>query len=1740
MFRRTSHGPTARSASRRGAILLVVLTMLALFAVIGLSFVLYAESEASASRLNKQAANADLKPIDATDAINGFLGQMIFQQDTDGSALNGHELARLMYGQPGNTSAYNGVGVYSEKLKMTFSGVATTLDRTQIVRFGLIPGTTDKFILPDRTYAADPTVYDYTTPPTGLNLKYVGRNGPYTYPDRNNIYLAVQDPGTGKVVKPSYHAPSLFGSLDRRNPNWYTPEGYFQLLRPRTIDNLTATEISYLTSKGVTWPIAANMSAAALAALGTQLDNIFKTNPPELSRVFPFPAPNPDGSYTGDVQNVKYGEDQQRADSVWIDAKLPQVNFRGRKLQPLIAATVLDLGGRVNYTTAGNLAVGSGTVHGSNQGFGPAEVSLLKILQAADTVTPAPSVGRMIKQRYGNNTYAPPPPGAPARTNDLFHPESADSTNAAKATYPPTYSPVDFDGNGAAQPAVPTNFSTSYKYPAATFGNSDVSVANQEGNRPALFFNPYHWNPLTIAGGVTTNAGNDFPISDARYLSARYSEKPKYALNATYVGNFDVSGPPAIKYAESSPGHAMNRIRALLTPTSNRLSRPGQAPMAMGNLVNPAGLGNNFGSMALALPSSPTPGVANLSPVLLDPNPAATVPTPAGPQLDLSAGKPYTSDSSTYAINSAVGGDITGSPTTNAANLRAFLQGVDLNRPLADYRDLTTRPLVGAPDQNWPFVPGVVPSGVAPIVTVTPASSAQANAERQALATDIFQRLCVALNARIYYTPATGVILPRSTGAAGSYLLTEPTPAGAPVGFLAKTWMVTQAEYDALRWVAQLSANLVDAIDPDDVSTVFQWNSPPPPVAGGPPSALTAFTPDAPGGLGDCVVFGVEKPKLVVNEVYAEIANKQADYDPKTDVTAADKYTVRFFVELLNPNNAEGPAYPAAPVDQSARNAGYARLQFAANGPGMPAYSAYRVQVYDNGLALHNELASTTNFNYVLGQPTVATVPKLQMTFDAAMTPALGDAYLVEPNNGAFASTVGATPLRNGFCVVGPKLTATPTETPPTAYAPQQTSTTSVDGFMLPKTPVTPAPTIPDQLEYDSAFSPVKPDDIVSLVVDKSNANGHAVVLQRLANPYMPPNGPPGSPGYNATLPYNPYLGVDYMAGVRINDGIRLGIREVGKPDGKRSPAQDLTKNVSLGRVQPYAGYQQLPLQQPVPPGPAPAPGTQYFQTDPTQTPLGQTLTVLQNPTAVPAAPSSPTKTTFFQHNSAQAPSTPPTASEPTLILPFSEPFHPDRRLINPLEALHLTAGPSHLLTRNFATPDTSSTPATPKPPFLHQEELSRVAFPTAAAGAQPSILYRALDVLNVKPWTYGVPHAGRTPGALNVNAIWDQLNKTAGTAASGESTVFQALLDAQTANLFTPAEVNALWQRLRASRNPNWDVALNAPGTSTVPAALGATVDEWDPNATPPGPGKDRPFKGYGVGQYDTSAGGMLSAQGLESTLLRSGATPGTPLFLDTAQTDPYRQIEALRKATNNLTTVSDNFLVVFTVGFFDIDEPSLPRVVLRREAYEQVPGDLRSQFTAVIDRTGLAIDANGGGGTSRFAQAAATNFARLLPDYASGGKNYAQYSLSLPADATSTTTRLKVRDMPTATGSLFSLEVGSSVRVGDGPNASTMAVISLSVFDAATGLVTATLNSGIEVDAAGNPVIPAAPALPQRLPNHAAGELVSLPDNELQGAASAADRIFVPGNPGKVPNFSPGGPAFRGVVRYFGQLKP
>ncbi len=388
---------------RRGAILLVVLALLALFAVIGLSFVLYAESEATASRIARERKSNNVAKdgkgggssdrgreyqelLDRTAGL--AVGQLTWGTTDPASAFRGHDLATLMYGVDG-TTPYNGTGLIHEPLSIpTNSGTPLTIDRADVLFHGEL-----LFDRPNPLNLADPVtaaVVDpgYVSTVAGVSVRngnllpantvpgagtlttnswaYVAKNAAYTYPDRNNALVGLADPTTGRVVVPSAHRPALFfsaatannwfgnlttpaASNPNFNANWLTPAGRLKLLRPRRIDHLTAAERSTLRTAGL-WPVPVNPTAAQLDQLAAALGD----GPTGVGK-FPYPTANPDGSVTGDVQNSKFAAGVQRNDSVWLDAGLPTQDYKGKRLAPLVAITLLPLDGRVNLTAAGNL-----------------------------------------------------------------------------------------------------------------------------------------------------------------------------------------------------------------------------------------------------------------------------------------------------------------------------------------------------------------------------------------------------------------------------------------------------------------------------------------------------------------------------------------------------------------------------------------------------------------------------------------------------------------------------------------------------------------------------------------------------------------------------------------------------------------------------------------------------------------------------------------------------------------------------------------------------------------------------------------------------------------------------------------------------------------------------------------------------------------------------------------------------------------------------------------------------------------------------------------------------------------------------------------------------------------------------------------------------------------------------------------------------------------------------------------
>lgn len=324
------HRPSTTCAprKRRAIILLVVLALLTLFAVVGLTFVLYAQSQARASlyfregRFQPQPGDVPIEPL-----ANYFLGQLLYDAPDDSSGLysglRGHSLARLLYGlneEGSNATPFNGVG------RLHATSPLPGVDDYHLVNYTHFPQ--DGFL-------RDPERLGWRAGPDRPRGPYAGGfNVPYTYPDLNNLFLAAVR-ADGTVLVPSFHRPWLFNPThalnDPSNPNWHGAAGKYLTLRPR---------------------------------------------PADMGPGFPYPE-----DATGDVKNFPGPGGN---DSLWIDLDFPVLSVPdGRRFKPLFAPLVVDLDGRVNLNAHGNVrgrdAQGR-PAHASNQGWGPWEVNLAHVL----------------------------------------------------------------------------------------------------------------------------------------------------------------------------------------------------------------------------------------------------------------------------------------------------------------------------------------------------------------------------------------------------------------------------------------------------------------------------------------------------------------------------------------------------------------------------------------------------------------------------------------------------------------------------------------------------------------------------------------------------------------------------------------------------------------------------------------------------------------------------------------------------------------------------------------------------------------------------------------------------------------------------------------------------------------------------------------------------------------------------------------------------------------------------------------------------------------------------------------------------------------------------------------------------------------------------------------------------------------------------------------------------------------
>ncbi|MCZ2343295.1 MAG: hypothetical protein LC104_16100 [Bacteroidales bacterium] len=1565
--------------NRPAAILLIVLTMLALFAVIGLVFVNYSQSQATSAQVRRSSVSTTTEsasygglsggagyPGDPSDMINTALRYLIYPGNDTGDDLlvgaRGYDMARMVYGYKAgdlNCVAYNGLGLFHEIFPSSQDGVG---DRAQVINYRYFNNGDTVF---------DPEHTNYRTGAaisTSPGTTYIGRNAAYTAADRNNAYVALTDPETGIVIAPSFHRPALFGSLDQSNANWTSDAGKYMLIRPRPFDQMSPTQ---KTAAGGTPTSVANYVAG--------------------QNIFQYPPPNADGTVTGDVQNLRYADGQTRNDSVWVDFNLPVFNYQGKKVKALVAPLILPLDGRVNLLANGNIRLNGG--HASHEGFGPWEIDLSQIVGAADAAA-------LIANRYGS-TNVPMPRGSTAVTTLNFG--DLQDVGAyrgllrpiASAAYPNTVpgvaSRVDFDAaftapsSGAAPWVLPTQLQSDPTWPSAA-GNGwyDNGNAVETTLHPGLY-NPYQWDQNAPTAPANARA---FPYKDLRILAGRYSDIARVYgdpyLGQTFANTFG-------KDAGSGPNSAADLRRALTTTISNSLARPGLAP-------------NVFGAPTGTYQYDP----ARQFPVL------TTAPTFNASAV--SPGVPGTTDHN----------------GTMLRNVRAALGAVDLNRPLVDYRDPATQPM--NPTDPWPLS----------ATSVQVASYNAAQMDRQRFAMDIFARLVIATGASANVTMTAGI-------AAGMPVV---TPAVAP----------TDPEFAALRWLAQLSANIVDYIDSDDVNTTFVW------WPANPSNPLDPIVFSDPAQVKQRVVYGVEKPRLVLNEVYAEVTNDPAD-DMATN-GATKPFRVRFFIEALNPSSRNMTTSERVPLGVFDTTSG----QFVENAVPLKVGTngVYQFEIYHNAANVLNDLQQLDNVDGSITSPSVKPILSPNLGSGTLATPPNAD--FVGPNNGSFQPTTD----RAGFAVFGPTIN---TPQVSTAFAPDTTAAPFSFMVQVPNAtdptmvtmpadapPAPPASPLPYLEYYIDQSSVTANGDVKTKILDKLNASRHVVVMRRLACPYLPPS------------PTNPYITVDYMGQIKVQDAVKF-VADDGNamtpPEMARTPSP--TDAWSIGRAQPYAGFQgnaagiAEDLTRDLDPSGMSAPT------------LLNTLTLAQKPAGGMAQ-----QQTLFRHNAADG--TGMTLSDSQFITPFEWLVHLDRKLINAVELLHVPTVAPHRLTHDFARPNPDGGPR----PYFHRHDLQHQGIgsvnplPTGPLFDPQSPLYRMFEVLTVKPWTYGVPNGGRVPGKININMIWDQ-------GGTSGSRVFDALMltngGMSPANQFTPPEVQAIWNGLKASRSPSFI----PPGNQHT----------WAGNTLHEAGAGDQPIQSFGTPML-MAGGSFPQGSGIANTLFRNRLdTTGTysvPLFSrdnnPAAPTmHPYQAYEPMRKVFNNITTTTDCYLVILTVGWFEVTNVSASYSVanpplLGTEIYRTVPGDMRTQAVAVIDRTQIGVD-NGGN------QVGGVYFSELAAEVPLGGT-----TLDFPANGPGGSGGAVIY----SEGKTFIINInnGTQLRLGTGDAATGQGdgewvTVSGVTYNAATGMATVGISGTTCYHPAGSPV----------------------------------SNAFLR-NPGPQPGFDYTKPQWQGVVPFVAELRP
>jgi hypothetical protein len=1577
--------PSSRQR-RDGVILVVVVSLLALFAVIGLGYVIYAESAATASRMRRETEvaygfSAELQP---EIVLNGTLARILYDSPDDATgvynALRGHSLARSIYGwnppsvtDPAtgklintNVVPFNGTGHQKSPEPINVPGLLKPLSGLpwdNILNYTYFSG--DPIIRDPERYPIDPNLAtSYRQSLAGSPTIYFGGyNQPYTYPDLNNVFLAAVRASDGQVLTPSFHRPWLFLGptppipdltflTNTTHPDWYKPSGRLKLLRPRPIDQVNlnnARQLQIWQANGSPpFPPTENITAGQLTQYSNATQALIQNG-----LIMPYPT-----DVGGDVKNLLGSPGGN--DSVWIDLGLPvRMTRDGKKFKPLVAFLVRDLDGLVNINAAGNMRGQSqvaqifpgqytNLTHVSNMGVGRHEINVQKVLNPGSLQTVAAEYANLFT---GNNTigqagrytsvnvpqypftgnqlpsYLNPPTGSGVMTYNNVRATVLPATQFLD--HDPPYYRIDLDASRESelrQRSIPPR---GFAYQQAMLQPLTLSCFPD-------YYNPPPGNVIANTGATfgaaaiaTTGYGNDSQAEQTSHPllfnsmrktgnSVLLDAQDMYRLQARYNSPLDWQNSTLSRILPNTLASA--QVRHSITLLSADMSRPGLTPQTFTphlSTVPTYGISAPMASPSVSVPPEmgPIPLAANGETVatanqliLLTPAEIAALP------------EDYRGNAlSTF---SAANGQVIKSPppVSDGRNLATGLrERIDLNRPLAPYPAFN----VAGPGRYFP-------NPADPQITL-------ADRDRQAFAADIFNALCLAV----------GIKAPDSIS------LTVVAAVGDTRMMPIFLNPIAITDIPTYKYLAQLAANIVDDIDEDDVMTQFRWIDP----AGTPPHPEVMAT--------DSVVYGVEMPKVVLNEVYIEVTNG------------------------LQP--APVPAIPVPPMDYIVR-----KNPPQPDGPNNRKANKYRVNLW---VELHNTMTPpyvndnnpgslttqkfqqfrTDNAQWLWNGPTVNSAYQMHLISSTAAGIAVPDVNDPPPSlyPGLPAAQKKVT-FSAANHVLNPVDTAiTPAGSSPSSY--RSTSATKNDGFFV---------VGPDQLSMPGAAVPIQHDfgdtagatlqspsmwfDVVAGALEGNFSFAKPkIVLQRLANPYIPAG------------PTNPYVTVDFMdvsqfTSAAGNPAHNVNISYWTGSPGNRPPAlQNSQQPRSVVRRQPFAGHVSH-------------------------------LAAHQDPTMPPPAPSSPYHS-FFRHNGNL--DTPPTA------LPEPDPngglerfdwfVHHDRKLISPVELIHVADTNPRDVTQRFiyktqisgpppvqvvvrqghTAPWTDDRQIVGNPP-TSSLPLSKFVTITPAPAQPPtpsSRLYRALEMFRVGDRTIEMAFGGREIGKVNINTIYDQATFDAVCDAVRKELNGTPLFDS--ALNFTQADVNSVWTALtngqfnKSARTPQ----LNQVGTYSQ--ISGQDLPFWGMGAPHEALSQQYPpvLTNLPVGQQQT-----IQNAGIEATLLRSivqnttapvfqrtrifdaesqfnttSATP--PNATNPAPPVPHPMLEKslLSKIFEHLTTRSNVFAVYMTVGYFEVKDDTQKPELLGDEigVLRDLNGGIveskaiRHRMFAIIDRTNLTL---------------------------------------------------------------------------------------------------------------------------------------------------------------------------------------